>query len=163
MLTCHFEKNIGSLNMMVAVLLNKGENHVYSYVAYLLFFNDICKPRKPAAGLVGEEFCPITCMILDFICSAFLVILCCIFHFMMHQFFSFDTIASVFGLEFSCWNMQGLPCKRCHLDDGALKLLENLHIPFAIDNAFPCMQAANSIGRLFNCVLITWMHGPPCL
>ncbi len=68
------------------------------------------------------------------------------------------------GFALSCWNAQGLPWNRCHLE-GSICCSKNLNIPFSIHSAFQNMQAAHTVCTyapqyhqrfwLFNWTLIT--------
>ncbi len=106
-----------------------------------LLFITVCKrlgTEETSCSSLGIGMLSHSCLIQASSCSTVLGLLCRIFLFMMHQMFSmgersglqaghFSTrilllrshdvvIDAVCGLALSCWKMQGLPCKRRHLD-----------------------------------------------
>ncbi len=53
-------------------------------------------------------------------------------------------IAAVCGFALSCWNTQGLPWNRRHLE-GSICCSKTFYIPFSIHSAFQNMQAAHTV------------------
>ena len=130
------------VNLMTSTSVKKETESWFSLCSIPSSFKNICKhlgTEETSCWTFGRAMLPHSCLIEDSSGSAVLGLLCCIWN--VFSWWKVWTAAgqsstrtlllqshdvgvdAVCGLTLSCWNRQGLPSRRCHLD-GSISALK---------------------------------------